>query len=478
MKQAIHIFKKDVNHLRYDIAITLLAAAIFCFLGMQQQTPASGNRMASFLPVTWWFIIARVIHAEAIPGQRQFWLTRPYEWKSLLAAKALFILVFVNLPLLLADALIIHSVGFSISHKIAGLLWTQLLLLAAFVLPAAAFSAITSGLLQQLSALFLAFIGVMALLIVSSRSHAGSYWMQLEWVKTYCLVAQVALASAGILLWQYARRNTFGARVVAAVTAVLLLGTSSLLPWTAAFALQTRMSKRQISPASIHIALDWDRKWLGQIYDSEQNQVVAELPLQISGVPNGMEIEPDGLDFTLRAPGRETWVDRQPAPASFNFEAGITSLRAEMSQDFYNKIKDEPLQLRGTFFFTLYGNKQATRIPLNRGPVPASGVGVCSLEEHLLFCNAVFRTQSALATIRILQHSVTGPKVTTEHPFSLNSYSPFPANLRIDPVYRFLSPQPNAILSTDVEAWEPLAHLKRDFKIDRVCLNDFGRKLR
>jgi hypothetical protein len=36
-----------------------------------------------------------VIHAEALVGDRRFWLTRPYEWKKLLGAKALFLLVFL-----------------------------------------------------------------------------------------------------------------------------------------------------------------------------------------------------------------------------------------------------------------------------------------------------------------------------------------------------------------------------------------------
>jgi len=30
-----------------------------------------------------------VVHAESLVGDRQFWITRPYEWKKLLTAKAL-----------------------------------------------------------------------------------------------------------------------------------------------------------------------------------------------------------------------------------------------------------------------------------------------------------------------------------------------------------------------------------------------------
>jgi hypothetical protein len=87
MRQALHIFKKDVRYLWYEIAITLALVVMFV-----------GFRWIEFiLPIAWCYLAARVIYAEPLPGDRVFWITRPYAWKSLLAAKALFILTFVNL---------------------------------------------------------------------------------------------------------------------------------------------------------------------------------------------------------------------------------------------------------------------------------------------------------------------------------------------------------------------------------------------
>lgn len=181
MNQAIHIFRKDVSYLRFDIAITLLAAIALCFL-----------KNPLILPVTWWFLIARVIHAEAIPGSRQFWLTRPYDWKSLLSAKVLFILCFVNLPLLIADAAIISWAGFPIGPNVTGLLWTQVLLIATFVLPAAALFAITSGLVETLTVTLLLAFGFLLRILANPLIGSGVSWMELEWVKTYWLVAQLS----------------------------------------------------------------------------------------------------------------------------------------------------------------------------------------------------------------------------------------------------------------------------------------------
>ena len=130
MHQALHIFKKDVGFLRYHIALTLLAAGAFCLMGIFNINGAGPT--AVILPVTWWFLIAAVIHAEPLPGKGHFWLTRPYQRKSLLYAKALFIVTFVNLPVLIADVVIVHAAGFHITATITGLLWTQLLLLWVF----------------------------------------------------------------------------------------------------------------------------------------------------------------------------------------------------------------------------------------------------------------------------------------------------------------------------------------------------------
>jgi hypothetical protein len=462
MKQALHIFKKDVRYLRYDIGITLLATVAFCFI-----------HNPFILPVTWWFLISRVIHAEALPGDRQFWLTRPYEWRSLLGAKILFIFIFVNLPLLLADAVIIHAAGFSIGQESAGLLWTQVLLITAFVLPAAAFSAITKGLGELLTVTLLLAVGFLTWVVASPRIHPGFYWMELEWVKTYCLVGQLAAAAAIILLWQYARRNTFATRVAAGITAVVLLVSSSLLPWTEAFALQTHFSKRKMDASFLRIELDSGRKWLGHVYAAGQEQMVAELPLQFSGVPAGTELKPNGATITLRAPDGETWIVRQPPPSSLNFESGITSLRAAMGKAFYTKVKNQPLQLRGTLYFTLYGNRQRTLLPFNSSPVPVNGFGLCSAAPRFLLCNSAFQPPSDLVAIQTLEDAPGGPRATTESLARIASYSPFPAELNIDPVSRFFSPRVRAISAASIEAVQPLAHLERDFKIEHVRLDDF-----
>lgn len=470
MKQALHILKKDVRHLRYDIAITLAAAIVFIAASLHN---TSG--LGSILPVTWWFLIARLVHAEAIPGHRQFWITRPYRWKSLLGAKLLFIALFVNLPLLIADAVIIHSAGFSVMHQLPGLLWTQVLTIAAFVLPAAAFSAVTSGLPELLSATLIVVLGVLARLFGTFWISWGSFWFELEWVRTYCLVGQLAAGAAIILLWQYARRATTKMRLVAGGTAFLLLITNALLPWTAAFALQTRLVRRDATLQSIRVSLDSGRKWLGRIYASEEDQVTVELPLQISGVPSGMDVKPQGLTLAIKAANGASWTAKQAPPETLNFEANIISLKAVVSKSFYAKVKDQTLRLQGKLYVTLYERRPGIPIPLNGRPVPVDATGVCSAGTHFINCNSAFRSPSDLIRIRVLQDGPRGTITSLENRFGRTSFSPFPAELSLDPLTQSFFPPPmTSISGVQVETSAPIAHIAQPFDIDQVSLKDFS----
>jgi energy-coupling factor transporter ATP-binding protein EcfA2 len=62
--------------------------------------------LPGLVPIAWCVLIARGVQAENLVGDRQFWVTRPYDWYKLLAAKVLFVIVFVNLPLFIVDLIL------------------------------------------------------------------------------------------------------------------------------------------------------------------------------------------------------------------------------------------------------------------------------------------------------------------------------------------------------------------------------------
>src|SRR5580698_7849450 len=147
MQQAWHIFQKDVRYLYREIALLLAFAVLYaCLLqagGRLRGDTSDALELLYFAVVL--FTIARLIHAESIPGVNQFWITRPYRWHSLLAAKIIFVIAFIQLPALLAQTLILLVGGFPLPAILAGLLWTQVLIVLAVTVPCCALASMTTG---------------------------------------------------------------------------------------------------------------------------------------------------------------------------------------------------------------------------------------------------------------------------------------------------------------------------------------------
>ena len=78
MRQALHIFKKDIRHLWIEIAVTLLVVAAFTFTSARRAgwlaDPAVNTSMATtlvkfLLPLVWCILIARLVHADPVCGR-------------------------------------------------------------------------------------------------------------------------------------------------------------------------------------------------------------------------------------------------------------------------------------------------------------------------------------------------------------------------------------------------------------------------
>ena len=477
MRQALHIFKKDVRHLWIEIAVTLLVVAVaFTFTGARRAgwladsavNLSMATTLVKFLmPLVWCILIARLVHAETLPGDRQFWTTRPYAWNSLLAAKALFVAAFVNLPLLAAHVVILLAYGFHPLAELPGLLWSQVLITAVLVLPIAALSALTTGLAQLLITGSVLGLALVAWNIVAPFYLVDTGWRAIEWVR-YCYdIAVLALATLAILVWQYARRNTAAAHWLAVATVVLVALGNLLLPWTVAFALQSRLSRQPVDPASLHIDFDSAKQWAARALIETGDRVWIEIPVKIAGIPAGMIPRYDGVIMAIQASDGSTWpADRQPWSHVIGRDQ-VLLLQATVDGSFYRKVKDQPVKFRGAMYLTLYGNLRATDVPFSAPPTAVPGRGLCTAspgagrKSYYQVCNSAFRDPQGMTT-----------------------YSPFPADLAFDPVKRHLAyiasleyPFP-AFTAATIQTSEPLAHLRRDFEIGGLRLSDFEVRLK
>jgi hypothetical protein len=459
MRQALHIFKKDVRCLLYEISATLALVALFTING--HAGPRIGLELA-LLPIAWWVLVIRVIHEERIPGDRQFWLTRPYEWKSLFAAKALFILVFVNLPMLVADLVILPANGFRLSEHLAGLAWSQVLLTAVWVLPVAAMAAVTTGLLQVVLPL-LGLALFTALFSSLSYSRVAPGWSAIDWIRTSFVMAVLASSALFVLFWQYRRRGTLVSRLLMVLMLVPIVLVTYWFPWRTAFHIQSRISK-QIDTARVEITLDRGNRTRSALPYVPPRAVGVYLPIEISGLPNETETSADRVFAAIQA------RDGKPV------DSGVNSLTHDaagywewflIDRSTFERVKNEPVTVRTSFYLTLFGDRKTTTVPPTNTFVAVPGAGLCSADSMFIRCLSPFRDPDHRISVR------SGPSYSAMFSAQL-TYSPFPADLGISPIE--MVGQPAALIASDVVflTEKPLAHFHRDVEFRDVRLADFA----
>ena len=246
MGQTIHILKKDIRHLRLEIGVVLVMAASFGGVG---HTLSMGVLMS----VAAAYLIVRVIQAEPIPGDTQFWITRPYRWTSLLAAKLVFIVLFVNLLVFGAQWVIFVRDGFSVTPNLPGLLWGFLLAFFGIAVPIAALATLTPGLGQ--------FILTGILFFTIAQSVVADFRLdpwpeEVGWIRFSILAVPIILIGAWTLLEQYRTRRTFRNRVTVVAVVVLGLVGAFYTPLEWGLALQSRLSREGFESTSFRIELD------------------------------------------------------------------------------------------------------------------------------------------------------------------------------------------------------------------------------
>jgi hypothetical protein len=513
LRQTLHIFKKDVRYLWLEISIVLAATGAFTFVvarGSQSLNDpaavqgAAATLLTYLLPVAWCALIARLIYAEPLAGNQQFWATRPYAWKSLLAEKALFIAVFINLPKLIGDTVILRAYGFEIRSELGGLLWTQVLLTAVLVLPVAALSAVTTGFVQLLAVTFLLVLAVAGWNLVIPG--AGDTWLALEWTRSYSIGLVVAVAALAIILWQYARRDTTTSRLLAGGAVLMAFAVFAWLPWPAAFALQSRFSTQSIDTSAIRIEFNRDASFAARALVDQDNSVDLHIPLRVTGIPAPLKLVVEGIVAEIKGPDGAKWrTGQNPRSHVWSNQAALpgdsalvsrprldatVSFRARLAPSFYRSIKNGPVRLRGSLYLTLYGNPRFTLLPIRAEPVllPTAGVGLCSAAHSrggiVLNCRSAFRSRPDVVAygVRVVLRPGEPPiylsQMSDTRPVS---YSPFPADLSLIPVWQTaLHAQirmMDAVSGVDVQALEPVAHIRRDFEITGLRLADYEVRL-
>jgi len=309
MRQAIHIFRKDARHCWPYIAAVMALTAIHAWqASLEASNPSepsdmSGNLLALLMVLSWWFAIGAAVHGESLVGDRQFWTTRPYSWKSILAAKLLFVAAFLALPLLLSDCIILLANGYHPPDMIPALLWRQCRLLAFFVLPfiLAALTRATRELV--LAGLVFYVVSCIALAAFSAHHANGSGTVYFAGPSRIADAAPWLACVAGFSLavWQYARRRTILIRALAvalgALAPFVMLSPFGRMARSAPAPRQDDSSYRNIA---VQLAADPGLGDPVQV-DSHTKGLIG-IPVKFSGWPRDL-MTCQAMGVTVNAPG-------------------------------------------------------------------------------------------------------------------------------------------------------------------------------
>lgn len=476
VQQALHIFRKDVRHLRFEIAGILLLLIVLVLTGVQtweglqaRGGPESNGEgpLGVLLPVAWSLLIARAIQTEALPGDRHFWLTRPYSRTGLLLSKALLIIAFINLPLLVAQAAIISLDGLPVLPNFGGLLWNQVLISILLLLPVAAIAALTRNLAQ-----FLPVVVLSAALLagpVAEHNPMGD----LEWIRS-SLGIFIACAIGVLVLWrQYRLRRSANTAFLALGSTVVGMIVYLAFPHSLAFAIQSRVMG---SPdGQFALRLDQTGPRMKDTKDANRYQQMVALPIAVTGAdPRDLRVDSSKITFkTLSG------ITRHSSARVSRVEQRLVNT-ASVDRTFFDAAKDSPVTVQAEFYLTQFGNSRSVDVPLDGTPVYVAGPGQCgvvaSYDRRTFVCRSAFQTPRRFISERVVREQ-------RYHRWS-DSYSPFPSLPSLNPVmpetYELVGrasdelapavPEPPARLIIR----DPVAYFRYTMETPNVRLGDFA----
>ncbi|HLW51930.1 MAG TPA: hypothetical protein VKW06_03720 [Candidatus Angelobacter sp.] len=439
MSQTLHIFRKDVR--QHWIVILLCQVALLLYSwnvveswrGSSFGPQITASLLHLLLPLTWIFFILRVVQSESLVGGRQFWVTRPYEWKKLLAEKVLLVVVFLNLPALIAGAFLLVEAGFSPAPHVLGLLWIQLLLFLVPFLPLLALASITRNLIPAvvtLLVLLFLMVGASFLMLYTYSSGAVGF----VGLGVYVPHASGGLESMALLfaclvavVLQYARRRTVQSRMW------LIGGLLAAMTISLVSAYAERGKDPFPAPAKqtlpFHAALDPVKLTLVRRELEKDESVPIGIPVSASGIPENFLGSIHGMRLVLEGPRGEHW-DGISNRAAELLVPGDNRWKAvfQMNYETYQRLRSLPLKAKVTLSVDSFREQNFETVTAGGGEFEVPGIGRCRLwrYQQVLHCNSplvsapavVLRLDPNLSTCPVEEGKQSNPPALDGLPYA------------------------------------------------------------
>jgi hypothetical protein len=402
MRQALHIFAKDVRRFYLEILTSLAVTFLFLKYSPQQWgAPGIGYRSLPWLPgaimalllVSWWVLITRVIHAESLVGERQFWVTRPYRWPSLLAAKCLFVVAFVYVPFAAAQCVLLLEAGFHPSRFVPGILFSLAMTTGIIVLPLMLLASLTGSFAKMLLAVFFVAIFVAATGSLSNllpSSSSPDYGTRTIFVLFVCAVI-------AIIVWQYAKRRTGASRWMVCGLAVLM---GLTIFWPDDYPVQKLYpahAANQPSVVELGFRAGDDSESAAAIDPDDKREVELSLPVTIGAIEKTMAIRVDFARIDIHADHGEHFQSHWQAEV-LTWLPGETQsvVKLKVSRPFFEQVKTLPVTIDLSLAITTVRMGMVTRMIIPRGEFSIPGGSICARTGYWtngLSCRSAMREQ-------------------------------------------------------------------------------------
>ncbi|MCP5114418.1 MAG: hypothetical protein GY953_26610, partial [bacterium] len=276
--------------------------------------------------------------------------------------------------------------------------------------------------------------------VALSQWDGGLYWGVFEWFRSSFVDLVVFPAAAVVVLLQFTRRRTAISRIVAAsgfLVAVLLY---MFVPWEAAFAVQSSLSKQEVGDDIVRFSLARNAAMPAKSQaEREQPTRSIGLPLLVTGLPEGHGAIAERIALTIRTAGgvsqRFTRDERSLAIG----RDGQYWRYVPIDEPLHESVIDSAVSAEVSIFVTLYGNLRTSHgAALNDPSVLPDGT-LCSPDldfapgRLFLSCRSALRGPGR-TTVR-LQNRATGAVRRSELAMR-SSYSPLPADVWLSPLVR------------------------------------------
>jgi len=419
--QPVHILRKDAIHLWPETLVSIALLGAYAWSESQTWLPSNGEFnpaiiavgfLRFLIPVAWLVLISRLVHDEELVGDRQFWITRPYTWYSLLLSKILYIAVFLCIPFLIMQMWLLHHAGLYPTLLIPPMLKNLLYIAAIFLLPLFAIAVVTSTFVRYISSVL---VGLIYFFIVAAV--AAHFWGEklatpnLGYLIYFTLLALIVVA----VFLAYWRRKILIARILIIALPFVILIYAFLAPVN----LLTARHYPQTSAGTLSLDNNPDLQQPSGRLFTLGSKVILNLPVQVhlSGIPDHSSVEVQSIRATIDGPsGYHYTTNWSPTRAEFHPQLPLSMLTLSLPEAVYNRIRTQTVAVHLQLGTQIFNDGTPYSVNATETAFPLPGHAACTVDSDtgVLECHSAFATRQ----LQRVEATVTNGNCLTPGPLT------------------------------------------------------------